>query len=157
MVGPTIRIFSASDIGLTAQASERDFWQSDAAKKIYCDIVWKIILNPKKKANQLKRITKKTTQPRFFWGKRKCISTFPLSSQGQLCWSLKRRSKNLYWWSKDAAATLRMKRNIIIITFGHKGSFFSVEFWNGQKHLNVWLFTGCSFSPPSLKHCKMWS
>ena len=52
MVGPTIRIFSASDIGLTAQASERDFWQSDAAKKIYCDIVWKILLNPKKKANQ---------------------------------------------------------------------------------------------------------
>ena len=68
MVGPTIRIFSASDIGLTAQASERDFWQSDAAKKIYCDIVWKILLNPKKKANQLKRITKNKTQgwPRFF-------------------------------------------------------------------------------------------
>ena len=59
MVGPTIRIFSASDIGLTAQASERDFWQSDAAKKIYCDIVWKILLNPKKKANLLKKNHKK--------------------------------------------------------------------------------------------------
>ena len=40
--GPTIRIFSDSDIGLTAQASEIDFWQFAAAKKIYCDIVEKI-------------------------------------------------------------------------------------------------------------------
>ena len=55
MVGPTIRIFSASDIGLTAQASERDFWQSDAAKKIYCDIVWKIFLNPKKESKPIKK------------------------------------------------------------------------------------------------------
>ena len=53
MVGPTIRIFSASDIGLTAQASERDFWQSDAAKKIYCDIAWKILLNTKKENQKI--------------------------------------------------------------------------------------------------------
>ena len=39
---PTIRIFSDSDIGLTAQASEIDFWQFAAAKKIYCDIIKKI-------------------------------------------------------------------------------------------------------------------
>ena len=59
MVGPTIRIFSASDIGLTAQASERDFWQSDAAKKIYCDIVWKILLNPKKESKPIEKNHKK--------------------------------------------------------------------------------------------------
>ena len=59
MVGPTIRIFSASDIGLTAQASERDFWQSDAAKKIYCDIVWKIFLNPKKESKPIKKESQK--------------------------------------------------------------------------------------------------
>ena len=75
MVGPTIRIFSASDIGLTAQASERDFWQSDAAKKIYCDIVWKILLNPKK-SKPIKKNHKKYNKTAVFLRKKKMHFNF---------------------------------------------------------------------------------